>query len=166
MSKEKFEKTNSFGGPFFYQTWEQRLLNNWIKAACDNNIAEITRLMPFMGAGINSSFQGTYKTALMIAAEFNYVKIAELLVNNPMIQMNHRNTLGQTALMIALEKNHAQIIRIIVERNGATVLDMMKMDEPKIVDSLEVDGILIFSSSEKPSNPSLSIKGSNFSCTK
>lgn len=78
----------------------------------------IARLLIKAGANINAENKGG-KTALILAAERNYVDKTRVLTSDPRIGLNHRSRDGTTALNAANNAGHQKCIQLLISA-GAT----------------------------------------------
>lgn len=83
--------------------------------AVTKNNPEMVRLLIDAGAGINEPYYGdSGKTALMVAAEKGYTKIASLLIENTKL-VDAQDELGRTALHYALENKQPSIVANLIQ---------------------------------------------------
>lgn len=90
---------------------------NYIIAAYKGNADEVKRLLS-LGADINESVQDGM-TALMYAAEKNYMGIAKILIERG-AEVNIYNDYGESPLIIAVKNNNIEIAELLI-LNGAGI---------------------------------------------
>ncbi|KAK8880443.1 hypothetical protein M9Y10_003117 [Tritrichomonas musculus] len=83
--------------------------------ACEtNDIDLLNALLDSNKIDINSVAPSTGNTPLMVAIERSNVNIAEILIKNPLIEINHRNLKDQTALTIAVTNQLTTIVSLLI----------------------------------------------------
>ncbi len=113
-----------------YLTPEQ--LNKTLVESTRYNNADDVHYLIENGADVNT--KGTMgNTALMFAAQYNYIEFAELFFEKRSVQINEVNDSGETALMLCVRHNYIDMATLLISKgaevkiakeNGETALDI------------------------------------------
>lgn len=101
-----------------------------LKGADEGNFATVKEAIE-KGAGVNSRYQSSQRTALFLAANEGHTQIVEFLLQYEDTNVDVRDCNADTPLTIAAYKNHTNIVRLLLnaganvnasDKNGLTAL--------------------------------------------
>ena len=81
----------------------------------------------------------------MLAAYAGRLEVVKMLIKQPHILVNLRNSQGETAIIIALKKRHDDVARVLLEHPGidTSITDLKGNSASTLMKSVDLEDIII-----------------------